>query len=168
VKTVEGQRGLKWWTNLIFYTIGLTFMLWMAYVLALEIFNSAVSWQEWTMYLVPFALSLASLLLISSIWDQLSPSICVSQHEIHIQSGRLSIFLPFDQVQIIGAEVRQNKYDTWKVMVLTNKKNQIEVLNIRQYDNYKILELSVLESVVQLNSKVEIDEHWINTYGSKG
>ncbi len=143
-------------------------MLWMTYVLSLEIFYNAVSEQEWTMYLVPFALSLASLLLISLIWDQLSSSICVSQHEIHIQSGRLSVFLPFDKVQQITAEIRQTKYDTWKVMVLTLEKSQTEVLDLRQYDNYKILELSVLECVVQLNPKVDIDEHWIQTYGSTG
>jgi hypothetical protein len=168
VNTVEGQRGFKWWTNIIFYTSGLTYLLWMAYVHALEIFKSAASQQDTRLYFIPFVLSLASLYLITFIWNQLSSSTCVSQHEIHIQSGRLSVFLPFDKVLKIGAENGQTKYDTWKVMVLTLEKNQTEVLDIRQYDNYKILELSILECVFRLNPKVEIDEHWIHTYSSNG
>jgi hypothetical protein len=168
VNTVEGQRGFKWWTNIIFYTSGLTYMLWIASVHVLEIFKSAVSQQDARLYFIPFVLSLASLYMIIFIWNQLSSTICVSQHEIHIQSGRLSVFLPFNKVQKIGAEIGQTKYDTWKGMVLTVEKNQTEVLDLRQYDNYKILELSVLECVVRLNPKVEIDEHWLHTYGSKG
>jgi hypothetical protein len=168
VNTIEGQRGFKWWTNIIFYTSGLTYLLWMAYVHALEISKSAASQQDVRLYFIPVVLSLASLLLIDAIWNQLNSSIYVYKHEIHIQNGRLSVFLPFDKVHKVGAEIRQTKYDTWKVMALTLEKNQTEVLDIRQYDNYKILELSVLECVVRLNPKVEIDEHWIHTYGPNG
>jgi hypothetical protein len=168
VNTIEGQRGFKWWTKIIFYTSGLAYLLWMAYVHALEISKSAASQQDARLYFIPVVLSLASLLLIDAIWNQLNSSIYVYKHEIHIQNGRLSFFLPFDKVHKVGAEIRQTKYDTWKVMALTLEKNQTEVLDIRQYDNYKILELSVLECVVRLNPKVEIDEHWIHTYGPNG
>jgi hypothetical protein len=113
----------------------------------------------------PVQLLFGIVTVILALKNQWISSTRISQSGIHVQSGRHITFLPFANIRKVGDVVVRSKIDSWHVMTVLLENNQEEMLQLKQFDNYKILEQSVLAFAVQSNSEVEIDAHWLKVYG---
>jgi hypothetical protein len=165
VKTVEGKRGLWWWANFVAYAALMMIIVAMSMLVMLSMLRNGNSQNDEVLNFVPVQLLFGIVTVTLALRHQWISSTLISQSGIHVQSGRNITFLPFANIRKVGDVIVRSNIDSWHVMTVLLENNQNEMLHLKQFDNYKILEQSVLAFAVQSNSEVEIDEHWLKVYG---
>ncbi len=166
-RIIEGQRGFKWWLNFLFI-VGMTGSIgWFVVTLGSVLMSGrGPAKPDFWFYLIPLQLALLLFTVISHLWFLLTYRLSVSEDGILEVRGRKTRLYPFAQCVGIGSRVQRTKYESWHVPTVTLESSRTpEAIMTRTFDNFVELEKAILERALAARPNLEIDQHWLNTYG---
>jgi hypothetical protein len=162
-QVIEGQRGFKWWFNLAVILVALAFFVWFG----LTFLATGHGFKTSTdLYILRFVVPCFALVGCSRLWFVLTYRVRVSAEGILETRGRTTMLFPFSECVRVGVRERTAKNAEWRILtVAINFSDQPHAIFTRPFDNDQRLEKSILENAVAARPDIEIDQHWLNTYG---
>jgi hypothetical protein len=166
-RIIEGQRGFKWWLKFVFMAGMMVFVVWFVVILGSALMSGhGPAKPDFWFYVIPLQLVLLLFVVISHLWFLLSYRLSVSEDGVLEVRGRKTTLYPFKDCVRIGSLEQRTKYESWRVPTLIrNFPSAPEAIMTRTFDNSAELEKAMLERVQAVRPDVEIDDHWLNTYG---